>query len=85
MLPHTVQIDLPGPLLHRAHVEALDEARDLVRFLLERYVQELEVAQRRQAYEAYYAARTPEDESEERALIADFAFASAEGTDSPAL
>ena len=85
MLPHTVQIELPGTLLDRARVEATDEARDLVTFLLERYVQELEIAQRRQAYEAYYAARTPEDELEEQTLIADFAFADADVTDSPSL
>ena len=81
MLPQTVQIDLPGTLLDRARVEALDEARELVTFLLERYVQELERTQRGQAYEAYYEARTPEDEAEERELISDFAFADAEATD----
>jgi hypothetical protein len=82
MLPPTVQVDLPGTLLDRAHVEVVDEARELVTFLLERYVQELERNQRGQAYEAYYAARTPDDEAEERELIADFAFADAEATDS---
>ena len=81
MLPHTVKIELPGTLFDRARVEALDEARELVTFLLERYVQELEKAQRWQAYEAYYEARTPEDEAEERELMADFAFADAEVTD----
>lgn len=81
MLPHTVKIELPGTLLDRARVEALDEARELVTFLLERYVQELEKAQRWQAYEAYYEARTPEDEAEERELMADFTFADAEVTD----
>jgi len=81
MLPPTVQIDLPGTLLDRARVEALDEARELVTFLLERYVQELERTQRWQAYEAYYEARTPEDEAGERALIADFAFGDAEVND----
>ncbi len=85
MWPPTVQIDLPGTLLNRAHVKALDEARNLVILLLGRYVQALEVPQRRQAYEAYYAARPPEDESEERALIADFAFADADVTDPPSL
>jgi len=59
------------------------EARNLVILLLGRYVQALEVPQRRQAYEAYYAARPPEDESDERALIADFAFA--DFADSPSL
>src|SRR3990172_3623751 len=81
MLPQTVQIDLPGTLLDRARVEALDEARELVTFLLERYVQELETTQRPQAYQTYYEARTPEDEAEERELIADFAFADVEATD----
>ena len=85
MLPHTVQIDLPGPLLVRARVETMAQARHLVIVLLERHVRALEVAQRRQAYEAYYAARTPEDELEEQALIADLAFADAEVTDSPSL
>ena len=81
MLTQTVKIELPSTLLDRARVEALDDARELVTFLLERYVQELETTQRRQAYEAYYEARTPEDEAEERELIADFAFADAEVTD----
>ena len=81
MLPPTVRVDLPVTLLDRAHVEALDEARELVTFLLEKYVQELERTQRQQAYEAYYAARTREDEAEERELIADFAFADAETAD----
>ncbi len=82
MLPHTVQIDLPGPLLDLARVKTMAEARDLVILLLGRYVQALEATQRRQAYEAYYAARPPEDESEERPLIADFSFADADATDS---
>ena len=81
MISQTVQIELPGALLERAHVHALDEARELITFLLESYVQELERAQRRQAYEAYYAARTPEDEAEELELLADFAFADAEIAD----
>lgn len=81
MTTHTIQIEVPGALLERARVPALDEARDLITFLLEHYVQELEKAQRRQAYKAYYAARTPEDEAEELELLADFAFADAEITD----
>jgi len=81
MTPQTVQIELPGALLERARVQALDEARELVTFLLERYVQELEKSQRLQTYEAYYASRTLEDEVEERELLADFAFADAEGID----
>ena len=77
----TIQIEVSGTLLERARVQALDEARELITFLLENYVQELEKAQRRQAYEAYYAARTPEDEAEELELLAEFAFADAEVTD----
>ncbi|MDP2776296.1 MAG: hypothetical protein Q8O48_01530 [Anaerolineales bacterium] len=80
-MTHTVKIELPESLLDRARVEAWDEARELVTFLLERYVQELEKAQRWQAYEAYYEARTPQDEAEERELMADFAFADAEFND----
>lgn len=80
MTTQTIQIEVPGPLLERAHVLALDEARELVAFLLENYVQDLEKAQRRQAYEAYYATRTPEDEAEELELLAEFAFADAEIT-----
>ncbi len=68
MLTHMVKIELPESLLDRARVEASDEARELVTFLLERYVQELEKAQRWQAYETYYEARTPQDEAEEREL-----------------
>jgi len=81
MLTDTVKIELPSTLLDRARVEALDDARELITFLLERYVQELEKAQRWQAYEAYYESRTPQDEAEERELMADFAFADAESTD----
>jgi len=68
MTTQTIQIELPNVLLERARVQALDEAQELITFLLENYVQELEKAHRRQAYEAYYAARTPEDEAEELEL-----------------
>lgn len=78
MLTNTVKIELPGTLLNRARVDAVDDARQLITFLLERYVHELEKAQNWQAYEAYYEARTPQDEAEERELMADFAFADAE-------
>ncbi len=81
MTMQTIRIELPDALLERAQVRAGDEARELITFLLEKYVQELEKAQRRQAYEAYYAARTPEEEAEELELLADFAFADAEITD----
>ncbi|MBI3248730.1 MAG: hypothetical protein HYZ50_19690 [Deltaproteobacteria bacterium] len=76
-----MQIELPGALLERARVQALDEAQELVTLLLEKYVQKLEQSQRLQTYEAYYASRTLEDEVEERELLADFAFADAEGSD----
>jgi len=56
----------------------LEEARQLVIFLLEDYVWELERSQRGQAYEAYYAVRAPEDETDEQEMLADFAFADAE-------
>jgi len=78
MTTQTIQVELPGALLERARVRALDEARELITFLLENYVQELEKAQRQLAYEAYYAVRTPEDEAEELELLAEFAFADAE-------
>lgn len=38
----TIQIELPKTLLERAHIKALDGARELITFLLEAYVQELE-------------------------------------------
>jgi len=81
MTTQIIQLELPSALLERARVEALDEARELVAFLLENYGQELEKAQRWQAYEAYYAARTPEEEAEELELLAEFAFADAEATE----
>jgi hypothetical protein len=81
MLTHTVKIELPSTLLNRARVNAQDDARELVTFLLERYVQELEKAQRWQAYEDYYEARTSQDEAEERELVADFAIADAQSID----
>ena len=71
MIPQTMYIALPGTLLERARVQALDEARALITFLLEQYVQELEKSQRLQAYDAYYASRTPEDEVEELELRTD--------------
>lgn len=78
MAPQTVQIELPATLLERAHVQAVNKARDLITFLLEKHVQELEKSQRQQAYGAYYASRTSEDDAEEQELLADFAFADAE-------
>jgi len=81
MLPQTVQVELPGTLLERARIQVVDDARDLVTFLLEEYVQGLEKVQRQRAYEVYYASRTQEDELEEKNLLVDFAFSDAEVTD----
>jgi hypothetical protein len=74
----TVHIELPKTLLERAQIKALDEARELITFLIEEYVQGLEKAHRRQAFEAYYATRTSEEEAEEMDLLADFAICDAE-------
>jgi len=81
MTLQTVQVELPRMLLERARINALDEARELITFLLEEYVQGLEKAHRRQAFEAYYSTRTSEDETEEIDLLADFAICDAEVTD----
>jgi predicted component of type VI protein secretion system len=81
MTTQVIQLELPSALFERARVQALDEARELIAFLLENYGQELEKAQRWQAYEAYYAARAPEEEAEELELLAEFAFADAEATE----
>jgi len=71
----TVQIEVPQVLLQRAQVTAGEELRELVTFLLERYVQELERARRDQAYEAYYQQRGTAEVIEEAEFLADFAFA----------
>ncbi len=73
-----IQLELPMTLLERAHVRAVDETRELVTYLLENYVQELERDQRRQAYEAFYETRSAEDEAEELELLIEFAFIDAE-------
>jgi hypothetical protein len=77
MLKQTVKIELPESLIDRAHVDASEGARELVTFLLEKYVQELDNTQPCQAYENYYDVRRPQDEAEEREIMADFAFANA--------
>jgi len=77
MTLQTIQVELPKTLLERAQLKALDEARGLITFLLEQYVQELEKAHRRQAFEAYYTTRSPEEEAEELEVLSDFAFADA--------
>jgi len=80
MTLQTIQVELPKTLLERAQLKALDEARELITFLLEQYVQELEKAHRRQAFEAYYTTRSPEEEAEELEVLSDFAFVDAEIT-----
>jgi hypothetical protein len=80
-MTQVVHVELPEALLKRAHIHALDEARKLITCLLEKYVQELEKAHRRQAYEAYYTTRTDLDKAEERELLRDFTCADAEITD----
>ncbi|GEM_PF-795621 len=70
-----VQVELPAVLLKRADLQTVSSARELITFLLEKYAQELEQSKHRQAYAAYYAARTPEEEAEELALLADFSVA----------
>ena len=77
----TVQIELPEALLERAHLQISSGARELVTFLLEKHVQELEQAQRRQAYEAYYASRATEEQAEEVELLDEFAADDAEISD----
>jgi hypothetical protein len=84
MTSFMLQIELPNALLEQAQVPTPDKAQALIKLLLERYVQELEKSQRLRAYEAYYASRPPEDEAEELELLADFAFADAEGIDETA-
>ncbi len=76
----SVQIELPAALLRRARVPVPEPARELVTFLLESYAQNLERSQRQQAYESYYALRSAEDQDEEIAILADFAFVDAEAT-----
>jgi hypothetical protein len=70
-----VQVELPAVLLKRADLQTVGSARELITFLLERYAQELEHSQQRQAYADYYAARTPEEEAEEISVLADFSVA----------
>ena len=72
MTPST-QIDVPTALLNRAQVQTPMEARDLVTFLLEQYVQESDRNRRAQSYETYFAQLTSEDMAEEAALLNDFA------------
>ncbi len=73
MTAQTVHLELPAALFERVSAQAPDAARDLVTFLMEDYAQDLEKTLRQQAYETYYAARTPEEEAEEQEILADFA------------
>lgn len=73
MVTQTINFELPAVLFQRISIQAPEDARELVTFLVESYTQNREEKLRRQAYEAYYAARTPEEESEERELLIDFA------------
>jgi hypothetical protein len=78
MTAHTVQIDLPDVLLKRAHAQSPLDARDLITFLLERYVQESDKTQRWQAYETYYQTRSAAEIAEESELLAEFSGVDAE-------
>ncbi len=73
MTAETLSLELPTALFQRVSVQTSDDARELVTFLVESYAQDLEKSRRQQAYEAYYAARTPEEEPEKLELLADFA------------
>lgn len=64
---------MPAALFQRISIQAPEDARELVTFLVESYAQGLEKTLRQHAYEAYYAARTLEEEAEEMELLADFA------------
>ena len=77
----TLQIEVPQVLVQRAQVTAGEELRELITFLLERYVQELERTRRFQAYETYYQQRDATEVLEEAELLADFAFADAQLVD----
>jgi hypothetical protein len=80
MAKQNVLIQLPSTLLERAHVPLVSDAQNLVTFLLEVYVHKIEKKELRKAYEAYYSARTREEETEELEFLAEFAFADAEAT-----
>lgn len=75
MTVQTMSLELPAALFQRISVQAPDEARELVMFLVERYAQDVEKSLRQQAYADYYAARTWAEEAEEQELLADFASA----------
>ncbi len=78
MTAQTMSLEFPIALFQRVSVQAPDTARELVTFLVESYAQDLEKTLRQQSYERYYAARTPEEEAEEQAVLADFALADLE-------
>ena len=78
MTAQTLQVEIPTILLQRAHIPTGKEARELITYLLENYVQELERSQRYHAYELYYSNRTPTEITEESQLLKDFAHADTE-------
>ena len=69
MTTRSIQLELPEVLLKQAHVDAADDVRELITFLLENYVQDLEKARREQAYTAYYTERSAEEIAEEQAIL----------------
>ena len=69
----SIQIEVSEALLRRAQVQTPGDARNLVTFLLEQYVQASDKGRREQAYVAYFAQLTPDDIAEEAALLNDFA------------
>lgn len=75
MTVQTMNFELPAVLFQRVSIQAPEDARELVAYLVENYAQSQEKALREQAYETYYAARTAEEESEEQELLIDFALA----------
>ena len=75
MTAQTMNLELPAVLFQRISVQAPEDARELVTFLVESYAQGLERTVRQQAYETYYATRTPEEKAEEQELLTDFALA----------
>jgi len=72
MTVQTMNLELPAALFQRVSVQAPEDARELVTFLVESYAQSQEKTLRQHAYETYYAARTLEEEAEEMELLADF-------------
>lgn len=78
MTTRFIQLELPEVLLKQADVDAADDVRELITFLLESYVQDLEKARREQAYTAYYTERSPEEVADEQGILDDFAYSDAD-------